>query len=333
MILNYLRLTRPLNLAMIALFMWVLYRFIVFEIYGPSINLWDAGEYIAMEGFSVRVAPLEGDSVWLLIIATILIAAAGNVINDYYDIEADKINKPDKLIISNKISKKAALIFFALLATFGATLGLCSAFLASAMQFAMVFPIALILLWGYARFFQKWFLVGNVVVSLLSGLVPMLIWMFTCVHPIKARYSAWDNDYTLTNGYFLKIFGILALLAFLGTLLREIIKDLADVEGDKLVGSHTLPIVLGANPTKWIVSILTLGTLTFLFAAYSSHNSWIMLSYLTTFIGAPLVAAVAVLWAFEKRSKHLLASNLIKVSMLFVMLLPIVHHYIYPNQF
>ena len=325
MILNYLRLTRPLNLAMVALFMWVLHRFIVYPIYGTTYQLWDVGEYVAMSNTITENAPLESGWVWLLILATVLITAAGNVINDVYDIEADKINKPNKVIVGEIVPVKSALMLFAALATTGTLLGLFCAWKAFAMQYAIVFPAALILLWAYARYFQKWFLVGNLVVALLAGLVPMTIWMFTLAHPrVSVEKYAGSVEYQ-TNKYFLIMLGLMALFAFMGTMLRELMKDLADVEGDKAIGSNTIPISLGAKATKWIISILTAVTMSVMIYAHT-FTFPIVLIYTCLFILGPLVVSLVIMWMGDDRRKYNLASNMIKVSMLFVILLPIVYN-------
>ena len=184
-------------------------------------------------------------------IACVLAAASGNIINDYYDRDIDKINKPGKVFIGQYIPPNMALFFYFLFNIAAVTL----AVYADSIQYSCyvtVFVVGSIaLLWLYSCFFKKTFLAGNLVVAFLTT-APMLL---LCMLSIKDRRTTEGLSYLILS-YLIPL--LFMFFSFWTSLIREIIKDCEDVEGDRVAKSRTLPICLGIKKAKMVVGVLTL---------------------------------------------------------------------------
>lgn len=182
-------------------------------------------------------------SFFLLSLATILIAAAGYIINDYYDIKIDLVNKPYRIVVGKMLSRRQALLLHSLLNITAISLGFILSW-----RVALFFAASAFLLWLYSNYFKRTPLLGNVIVALLSAATIWVIGLY--FH---------END---------ELIYIYSLFAFLVSLLREVVKDIEDVKGDAAYGCKTLPIVWGIRRTKLflfaILSIVCLFTVYFL---------------------------------------------------------------------
>ncbi len=190
----------------------------------------------------------------ILFISTVCIAAGGYVINDLYDQEIDKINKPEKLIIGKKISEKTAWKLYLFLS---ATALILSGLLN--IELLIIHTITGILLYLYAIYFKKIAIIGNFLVAFLSALGGIL--------PYCIAFSLFDlfrNDNTINSTIINNLPYInprnaiifLLIYSFFVSLIREIIKDVQDIEGDKIDYCRTFPIVFGLQATKKLITIL-----------------------------------------------------------------------------
>jgi len=162
---------------------------------------------------------------FLIVASTVMIAAAGYIINDYYDIKIDLINKPDRVVIGKTITRRYAIFFHTVISVLGVGMGLLINWKVGAVNFISVF-----LLWLYSNNLKRLPLIGNLVVSLLTGLsIFLLSFLYEQYLPLVMTYS---------------------LFAFFMTLIREIVKDMEDMKGDTTFGCRTLPIVWGIRKTK-----------------------------------------------------------------------------------
>ena len=170
----------------------------------------------------------------LLLISVALTAAAGYIINDYYDVKLDIINKPGKVIIGNIFSRRQAILFHSVLNILAIT---ASMFINIQVVFAVI--TSSVLLYLYSVSFKKQFLIGNIVISFLSGFMVFIIWLFNKSIPVHLIlfYSSF---------------------AFISTLIREIIKDTEDIDGDRNYNCKTLPIVAGIAKTKNVIQSMNL---------------------------------------------------------------------------
>ncbi len=182
----------------------------------------------------------------LLVLATVCIAAAGYVINNIFDQETDRENKPDQLLVGTAISETTAYNIYAALNIVGVGLGFYLSNGIGKPGFSALFVVIAATLYLYASTFKRSLLVGNIIVALLLSISILIIGVYD-LYPIL----------TLQNRQILAVvFQILidyAIFAFIINLLREIVKDLEDVNGDYNQGMNTLPIVLGVNRTSKIV--------------------------------------------------------------------------------
>lgn len=167
----------------------------------------------------------------LLVLTTVLIAAAGYIINDYFDIKIDRINKPDRVWIGKAISRRNALLIHQIFSGAGIVLAFPVGLKAVAINMFSVW-----LLWFYASGFKKKPFIGNFVVALLTALV------------IAEIALIYDPGNRLIYMY--------AVFAFFINLIREIIKDMEDMRGDELHGARTLPILYGIHKTKKLLYLL-----------------------------------------------------------------------------
>jgi len=187
----------------------------------------------------------------ILVLATICIAAGGYIINDIYDVETDKVNKPDKVIINKHISEKNALTLFIILNVIGVGLGFYLSNGIGKSGFSVIFIIASALLYIYSSYLKQLFLVGNIVVSLVVSLSILLIGVFELI-------PAMTDANRVVQITFFKIILDYAIFAFMINLIRELVKDIEDIDGDYKAGMRTLPIVLGRERANKIVFALSL---------------------------------------------------------------------------
>jgi 4-hydroxybenzoate polyprenyltransferase len=168
---------------------------------------------------------------FLLALGTLLVAAAGYVINDYYDIKIDLINKPKRIVIGRVISRRQALFFHSILNFTAITIGLFLSW-----HVALFFAGCAFLLWLYSNSLKRLAILGNITISVLTAAV---IWAISLYFR--------ENDHLI---YLYSVF------AFCISLLREIIKDMEDTKGDAEHGCKTLPIVWGIRKTKTVLFVL-----------------------------------------------------------------------------
>ncbi|OFY97087.1 MAG: hypothetical protein A3K10_06765 [Bacteroidetes bacterium RIFCSPLOWO2_12_FULL_31_6] len=247
----------------------------------------------------------------LLVLSTVLIAAGGYIINDYADVEIDKINKPEKLVIGKHISLNRALNIYAFLSLIGIALAL---FIALHVQFYVLVFIQVIvagLLYFYAFNYKSQFLIGNIIIALLAALTILLPFIYETIAEVKQlsfKYIYFDIAY------------IYAGFAFLTTLIREIIKDAEDIEGDQTANCQTLPIVIGINFTKIILTfllcILLVSITYFQYQLYLLNQDVYSQVYIILFIQFPILFLIFKLLKAQAKYEFSFASLIIKLIML-----------------
>ena len=226
----------------------------------------------------------------VLSLATVCIAAAGYIINDYFDVKIDIVNKPERVVIGRYLKRRVAMGAHQFFNVAGVLLGL----LVSKWIFLInVFSVTL--LWFYSERFKRTTLVGNLVVSLLTAMSVLVV---TVVYP--------ENR---------KLVFIYALFSFAITLVREIIKDMEDVRGDAFSGCRTLPIVWGIRRTKIVVYFLVAALITTLYLMAHSLNNF-TLAWLFTALLLPIAWLVYRLVFADTRREFTRLSTLCKLIML-----------------
>jgi 4-hydroxybenzoate polyprenyltransferase len=266
----------------------------------------------------------------LLIMATVFIAAAGYAINDYFDIQIDRINKPDKVVIDSKIERKKAILFHFSLSVCGVLIGFLVAYKALFPQLAIIFPVAAILMWFYSTHFKKQFLMGNFIVALHTALVAAMVFL--------VEYRLIEQTYHLNiikSDIHLEIveyFIAFTFYAFWVTLIREIIKDSEDVVGDEHFHCNTIPIVLGIRKTKSILHVLIaimISSLGYIQYQKLAWNDYISFYYILVFLQIPLLYLTYVLAKANSKKHFNIASNYTKLIILFGICYSFIVYYLY----
>ena len=289
-VLTFLRLVRWYNLLFLIILLWVMEKWVAVPVLGP----W--GEQ------------LSAGMLCLLIVAVVAIAAGGYVINDYFDIKIDRINRPEWLIVSNSVSKTEAMWTFRVLTAVGILTGLTLSWLVHSSALALVFVLVPGLLWFYSASYKRQFLVGNLIVALAAGITPLIVAMANVAvlelrFPDLMGYTTLEHDlYTYLGGF--------AFFAVLCTLVREIIKDLQDLPGDRELECHSLPVVIGTLGTKIVVTVLTLGIMALVlwlnFGVVPFPHSLTDLSTRFALYGlaVPMACALWLVWAAKIESDY-----------------------------
>ncbi len=271
-------------------------------------------KYALLEPFGVSTS-LNVFGIFLLILATICIAAAGNIINDIYDIETDLINKPKKVIVGKSISEKTAYNLFIILNIVGVGTGFYLSHVIERSGFFSIFVIISVLLYLYATYLKQTLLIGNIIVSILVALSIIIVGVFELLPAITIQ----NQQIQLT---FFKIIFDYAVFAFIINLLREIAKDIEDIDGDYKAGMNTLPIAIGRERAKYVLFITSL--IPFLLVAFYTINTLyknqVAVIYFLVFITAPLLYTTIKIYKAKTKKDFHHVSNTLKLIMLFGML-------------
>ena len=270
----------------------------------------------------------------LLVLSTLLIAAAGYIINDYFDTQTDLINKPGRVVVGIRIGRRVAMILHAVLNGFGVGLGVYLSFYIRLPALSLVFIFATGLLWFYSTSYKRQFLVGNLSVAFLTGLVPMMVVLFE-IPLLNREYGTVMLQHNLNFNYMVAWVGGFSFFAFLTTLIREVIKDTEDFEGDRAYGMKTLPIVLGIFWTRVIVLALVAFAVYMLVYLMMRHILFsvepadlISLGYFTLLLILPLLILAARVITARKKEHYHTASILVKGIMLSGILYSVVVFYL-----
>jgi len=246
----------------------------------------------------------------LLVFITVLIAAAGYVINDYSDVLTDRVNKPEKQYIGKQITPGAALTSSALLSLIAVIFSIwLSANLKNWLP-ATFLLFALLVAWWYALKLKKSFLWGNLAVACMSAGTIALAWL------IEKQVAYIPGD---PSGIITRIVAAISIFAFLLSLIREIVKDIEDIEGDCFMHCRSLPIVKGIAFTKNILFTLTAITLMMLIIVQAyllNTRGFIVPVWLLFFVETPLVYFGLKLGRAQKKADYHKLSVLLKWIML-----------------
>lgn len=304
----YLQLLRVGNLTFVAILLYVMEKWVA----TPLLQLEQFGELMPWWILT------------LLIVSVIGIAAGGYVINDYFDVKIDRINRPDNLVVTRIISRDAAMNLFYGLTAVGVIAGTVVAWWAHSWTLLFTYIVIPGLLWFYSASYKRMFLVGNLVVAFASAIVPLLVAIANAdyLHHLYQNALAYSpivgELYVWTGGF--------AIFAFLLTWVREIVKDIEDIEGDREMECRTLPIVWGDKVAKIIATILLVAIATLivylLFAVLPFSHEWKSLPtrYVVFGLIVPILCSIVLLWAANNRTEYHRVQTIIKFAMFMGML-------------
>lgn len=291
---DFLRLIRYQNLLMLAL-MQLIFRYGFLEWYNIPLALAD-WQYI------------------LLVISTVCIAAGGYLINNINDQETDNENKPDSVIVGKKIPETTAYNYYFAVNAIGVVIGCYLAFAIDKLSFSMLFMAIVLLLYIYATSLKQNLLIGNFIVAILLSISVVIIGIFDL-------YPAVTEENRGTMSLVFKVMIDYAVFAFIINFLREIVKDLEDVNGDYNQGMNTLPIVLGVARTAILVfwlSFIPIGVLLYYVNTYFiSSDLFIVTGYALALVIAPLVYFTVKMFSAKTQKDFHHLSNVLKFVLLF----------------
>lgn len=273
---------------------------------------------------------------FLLVLTTVLLAAAGYAINDYFDTKTDLINRPKTVVLGKHINRRFAMTLHVVLNILAVLLGFYISWQIGLWKLIYIYVIITGLLWFYSTSYQKQFLIGNIIVALLTAMVPMMTVLYE-IPPLNKAY--FDTLLILKDNFndvFFWITGF-SVFAFITTLNREIIKDIEDFEGDKAYGSRTIPVVAGIKISKIITVSLTLITIALLAFVYNEYllypcsdcitKDYLSGIYIAVFIVLPSFFLIYKIVQAETKEHWHTAGIISKIIMLFGVLYAIIIWY------
>ncbi|MCC6373038.1 MAG: geranylgeranylglycerol-phosphate geranylgeranyltransferase [Bacteroidia bacterium] len=257
----------------------------------------------------------------IMILSTVLIAAAGYIINDYFDVKTDLINHPDTVVVDKIIRRRWAIILHITFTLAGIVLGIYAALKTGYLRLAIFHFAAAILLWFYSTHLKRKLLVGNIVVSLLTAAVAFMPFVFE-MGVMQKTHPGFivENSLLILSAF--KITFIFSLFAFITSMAREIIKDIEDFNGDKATGGQTMPIVWGIRTSKFnAFFMLIITALLLLFVVYNTIKAHrIVFSINNVYVFATLILPLVLLAFYtikaDSSAQFKRASLMLKLIML-----------------
>lgn len=266
---------------------------------------------------------------FISLLSTILIAAAGYIINDYFDVKTDKINRPNTVVIDIIIKRRVAMILHIFFNVVGLLLGLFLALKCHNIKLIAIQLISILLLWFYSTHFKKQLLIGNIIVSILTAMVPLmpLMYDYYLIGEIDPITSFLISNFL--SSFITIVFGYSAF-AFLTSLTREVIKDMQDYEGDIQTGCRTMPIVWGIITSKvvtFFLILITIGLLLLACLKFYKDGYHIAVYYIAGLVISPLLFLLIQTIRAKKSNDFKIASLLLKLTMLFGIIFTFVLRY------
>jgi 4-hydroxybenzoate polyprenyltransferase len=307
---EFLKLIRWQNLMMVILTM-ILMRYAVLAPLLSKIGV------ILLKGSGEEV-PMTLQFPWydfiLLVTATVCLTAGGYIINDYFDIKTDLINK-GKVIVGTKIPRRKAIMWHSIFNIVGVGIGFYISYISGYIWLGSLYLVTSGLLYFYSASYKRQFLIGNIVVALLTAMVPMLV-VFYEWPALYKYYFIFATSLPKFNVIMYWVGGF-AIFAFLTNLIREVIKDIEDFEGDIAYGRNTVPVVIGVVSAKVASICLIIITIFLLYLTWHFFlNDPITLVYITVAIVIPLFYTVYKLIVSRERKQLHDASSLMKIVMI-----------------
>ena len=300
-ILSFFKFIRAVNLFIIALSISLFYWLILVP----------AHHYKLFTG----LLPFTTLEFILFLLSIVFIAAAGNIINDYFDFELDKEFKPERPLAQGAFSLDTAMYLHAILAFAGIGLGFYLGYKANSFKIGYIYIICTLMLYVYSAFLKKMPLAGNVLISALSGFVFVLLMMFEVnfLNTIYFEGSKYVLDLLLWQ---VKFYGG---FAFLISLAREVVKDIEDKEGDAEYQVNTIAVQFGetvAKITVAIVLVVLLAGLSFFMRGFIEAHAIKEFVYLSIAVVLPVLVSIVLVFLAKEKKQYSQISLLLKIIML-----------------
>jgi len=248
---------------------------------------------------------------FLLVLASVCIAGAGYIINDYFDVNIDLINKSSKVIIGKFIKRRWAIVLHAVISFTGLVLSMYVGWRLQNILIPLFNFLAIFILLFYSSTFKKKLLIGNILISLLTA------WVILVMTLAEYRFRLSPHDIVWQR--LLKLSFIYAGFAFIISLVREVVKDMEDREGDVKYGCTTMPIVWGI-PVSKVFAAVWIVVLTGLVMAMQIYviqlGWWFSALYSIVTIVIPLIWVLRKLYEANTPKQFHQLSSVIKIIML-----------------
>ena len=195
--------------------------------------------------FFIQKDQLLNENFVILLIVTILIAASGYIVNDIYDYNLDQINKPEKVVLGKFLKSRDAIIIYMMFNFLAIVLSIFLCMKIEQEIYILVFLLIIYCLWLYSKKLKKYKTIGNILIAFFISLSILNVPLFS-----------YKNILSDDRFFVFLIICIFSVLAFLINLKREIIKDIEDIEGDKIHKVKSLPIIFGTKKSKLVTIII-----------------------------------------------------------------------------
>ena len=303
----FFRLIRWPNLVFIVVTQYLFYYLITIPVFNKN------------NSFPSLTPPLF----WLMVFSSVVIAAAGYIINDYFDLNIDRVNKPDKLVVEKIIKRRWAILWHLILSFTGFIIStwVCFKILDwHTITVAGINLLCIIALWLYSTTYKRKLLIGNILISLLTAWTILMLFLINVRSwfMVSIRYQTMHR-YEIASAKLFKYAIVYAAFAFIISLVREVIKDMEDMEGDEKYGCKTMPIVWGIPATKvftavWLIVLI--GALIVL-QFYTLHLGWWWsVAYSVITIIVPLLWILQKLYKAQVAKDYHQLSTVVKLVML-----------------
>ncbi len=268
---------------------------------------------LGVEAFYAGMTALEFT---LLILATVLITIGGYLINDYFDIDVDRLNKPGKNQVGMKFPVATVQILYWLFTVSGVLLGIILSWMLNQINYSLIFVFSAGLLWFYSERYQCIPLVGNLVVAFLSALSFGLVWLFGffSLSNDAAAFTTVQASFPLVNKMVLMYMGF----AFITSLFREVTKDMEDAAGDERFGCRTFAVAFGMKKAKMLgIFIALIGLASSIYFQVFAYRAEFFMLF-GSFLLIDLLFGLSIFWLLKAENKvHFKRlSTFIKVLML-----------------
>ncbi|MBS1744248.1 MAG: geranylgeranylglycerol-phosphate geranylgeranyltransferase [Bacteroidetes bacterium] len=300
----FLRLIRWPNLVFIALTQWLFYFCIVQSLY---IN--NAGN---------SNSPQNNQLFYLLMAASVFIAAAGYIINDYFDLKIDSVNKPDKVVVDRVVKRRWAIMWHLILSAAGMAI---SAYISYKTRKWIIFPAnvgCVLLLWLYSTTFKRKLLIGNIIIAALTAWVIVVVYFYAGATLIN--YKGWlQSSYPFYIKKLYKYTILFAGFAFVVSLIREVVKDIEDMYGDAQYQCKTMPIEWGVPAAKVFVAVwivVCIGSLSIIQLYAWQSGWWYVALYIIAALIVPLMIILRKLFKATTPPDYHRISSMVKLVML-----------------
>lgn len=301
----FFKLIRWPNLLFIAITQWLFYFAVV--------------DSIQLQTTTISAAyPYNHLLFYLLIVSSIMIAAGGYIINDYFDIQIDTINKPERVVVDRIVKRRWAIAWHILLSLLGVLGSLYISYKTGTWIILIANIFCVLLLWFYSTTFKKKLLAGNIIISALTAWVIVVVYFFAGAGVLN--YNGWhEGSYSFDIRKLFKFTMLYAGFAFIVSLVREVIKDLEDMHGDAQYNCKTMPVEWGVPATKvftavWIVVCIALLAVIQLYAWQTGW--WFSAAYSMMLIILPLLYILRELYRAVIPTDYQRLSKLVKLVML-----------------